>query len=562
MKLSLQFISIATAALLFASCKKSNTQGRYIPATAAIAVHLDGKSISDKLPWTEIKSSALFKEAYADSNLTASIKKILDNPDNSGIDTKSDLMFFMQKDSTGGYAALEGTIKDEAAFKKFCAEMTENATASEKDGINYISRFPVCIGWNKEKFVAVFDAPQLGQMDELSKRMTDDSIDISSSKPRDIIATCQSVFALEESKSLAEEEKFTKLLKESGDIHFWMNSEELYKGASAPAALAMFNFDKLYKGSITAATLNFDNGKITMNAHSYAGEEMTKLYEKFGGGKVDEDMLKRMPGKDVMALVALNFKPEGLREFLKLTNLDGVINLGTASLGFTLDDFIKANKGDVMFGLSDLAMVTDTSTLVFKDEEEFAPPPMPKPEFNFIFAASVGDKDAFNKLVASGKKATGALAASGSFPIAYANNGTYFALSNLQANADKYIAGGNSNAELISKISGEPMGGFFNLQSIIKVFGAQASKDSSAKVVYDASLKLWDNVLFKGGNFKDDAATQLVEINLVDKTTNSLKQLNQYANILGELAKEKQRKQKEDMMAFEDAVTPDSLKVK
>lgn len=557
MKLRLQYLGIALATIVVVSCNKSNTQGRYIPADASVAVHINGKSLAEKLPWSEIKNNPLFKDAYSDSNITASVKKLLDNPDNSGIDTKSDLLFFVKKDSLGGYVALEGSIKDEAAFKTFCTELTENGTASEKDGVKYISRFPACVGWTKDKFIYVTDVPSLGQMDELSKRMITDSIDISNHKPRDINATCQSVFALEEKNSLGKEERFSKVLKENGDVHVWINSEVISK--SGAAAIPMLNMEKLSKGSATTATLNFENGKITASVHSYAGEEMTKLYKKYSGSNVSEDMLKRMPGKDLVALVAMNFKPEGLKEFLKALNLDGLVNIGASSIGFTLDDFVKANKGDIMFGLTDLKLVADTSAKADAATDDIGPV-MPKPEFNFVFAASIGDKDAFNKLIASGKKLTGTVATSGALPLAYANNGTYFALSNTQQNADSYMAGAGNNADIISKISGEPIAAYLNLQSIIKVVGTQAVKDSSAMVIYNASVKLWDNVLMKGGKFSDGAADQNIEINLVDKTTNSLKQLNQYFFTIGEVMKEKKRKQKEDMMAFEDAVTPSSLK--
>ncbi len=346
MKWHLKLIAIATVTFFFTSCKDSNTEGRYIPASASIAVHINGKTFSEKLPWSEIKANPLFETVYADSSVSASIRKILDNPDNSGIDTKGDLIFFMQKDKTGGYVALEGSVKDEAAFKKVCSEIIKNGMATEKDGINYISNTPSCIGWSKDKFVYIADAPQLAQMDALSKRMKDDSIDISTNQSRDLVAACKAVFDLEESKSLAKEEKFGKLMKENGDMHFWINAEEMNKNTPSSGALAMVNLEKLYKGSYTAGTVNFDNGKINVDMKSYAGEEITNLYKKYGGGKVSEDMLKRMPGKDVMGIMALNFKPDGLKEFLKIIGLDGFANAGAKQLGFTLDEFVKANKGD------------------------------------------------------------------------------------------------------------------------------------------------------------------------------------------------------------------------
>jgi hypothetical protein len=70
-------------------------------------------------------------------------------------------------------------------------------------------------------------------------------------------------------------------------------------------------------------------------------------------------------------------------------------------------------------------------------------------------------------------------------------------------------------------------------------FRAEAGKDSLALAALDASLKVWDNILLSGGEFKDGGVTQHVEINLVEKSVNSLKQLNQYAAVIGNIARQK-----------------------
>lgn len=543
---------IGAATLILASCAKTNTQGKLIPKEAAIVIRLDGKSLSSKLPWNEIKQNPLFQEMNSDTSWPATLKSLLDNPENAGIDTKTELLFFALKDSIGGYIGFEGTVKDESIFKNFNKQMTENSAESEKDGVQFISKSPICVGWTKEKFVYVFDSPQLSQMDELSKRMMRDSIDISNRSARDIEATCKAVFALKESNSLAKDEKFTRLMKEKGDVHFWMNTEELSKGGSSATALAMVNLDKFYKGNITTATMNFDNGKMLVKAKTYASEEMIKLFKKYSGGKINEDMIKRMPGKDVVAVMALNFKPEAIREIIKMTGLDGLINLGVQKLGFSVDDFIKANKGDILFGLSGLVMKPDTTTYKFKDQQENISLSQ-KPNFDFIFSASIGDKESFNKLINAGKKiGQGQFSDSSKAPISFNSNGTYFALGNNQQNVDQYLSTARADFDFIPKISGEPFGGYLNIQTLLKSFESQATKDSPAKIAYDASLQMWDNILWKGGNYSDDGILQAIEINLIDKTTNSLKQLNQYAAKLSELYKEQRRKQKEERMAFQD----------
>ncbi|MEO7768706.1 MAG: DUF4836 family protein [Ferruginibacter sp.] len=553
----LKLMVFGATAMIFASCTKSNIQGKLIPKDAGIVIRLDGKSLSSKLPWDEIKQNPLFVEMSNDSTIPIALKSILDNPENAGIDTKTDCIFFIIKDSIGGYVAFEGKVKDEAKFKAFNQNITEHGAASETEGVQFISKSPVCVGWNKETFVYIFDAPQISRMDELSKRMMRDSINIRSNSVRDIGATCKSVFALKENNSLAKDEKFTSLMKETGDIQFWMNAEELSKGSSSSSALAMVNLDKFYKGYITTATMNFDNGKMLVNSKTYASDEMVTLFKKYSGGKISEDMIRHMPGKDVIAVMALNFKPEAIRELIKMTGLDGLINMGVQKIGFTLDDFIKANKGDIFFGLSDLVIKTDTVSYKFKDQQK-SMSVSPKPDFNFIFSASIGDKEAFNKLVNAGKSmGKGVYNDSSKSPVAFSSNGTYFALSNNKQNVDLYLGTANSDFDFIKKISGEPFGGYLNIQKLLKSFQSEAVKDSSFKIGYDATLQMWDNVLWKGGNYSDGGIQQTIEINLVDKTTNSLKQLNQYAAKLSQLYKAHRKKQQEEMALFGDFELPE-----
>ena len=541
MQYAKRFAIIIASIVIFASCKKTNTQGRMIPNTAAIVVHINGNSLSEKLPWAAIKDNPLFKELYQDSAVTTAMQKLLDNPETSGINIKKDMLFFIQKDSMGGYIGFEGTLKDAAAFKNFNNSLSEKGNATESDGIQYISHSPMAVGWTSKNFVYTIDAPQFGRTDELSKRMIQDSITIDSPKPRDILATCKAVFALQENNSLGKEEKFSSLMDEKGDIHFWMNTQELSTGANTPSALAMVNLEKWFTDSRTTATLNFDNGKISINSRGYSGAELSGVFKKYQGGKIDEEMIKRIPGRDVAAVMALNFKPEGVKELLKTFNLDGFVNVGLTSLGLKMDDFIKANKGDIVIALSDFKMKTDTAEKMITDDEAAAVPLAQKPSFNFIFAASIGDKESFNKLIATGKKLGEKFINKSEVPLAYNSNNNYFVLSNSKETADKYMAGSNNTFDFMSQISGKPFGGYVNLQSVMKAFESEAAKDSAGKIMYQASLQLWDNILWKGGEFKEGALTQYFEINLLDRTTNSLVQLNKYSNTLGKLYSEKRK---------------------
>jgi Domain of unknown function (DUF4836) len=538
----------AFAVLLFASCTKTNKEGKFIPKNAAIAVHVNGASLSTKLPWDDVKQNELFKQMYADTSIPAFVKQALDNPDNSGIDTKTDLLFFLQKDTIGGIGAFTGTIKDAEKFKLFTLDVTKDGVQSERDGVNYVSKYPVCVAWNKERFVYLVDAPQMNMQSAMSK----DSNGMYKEKSRDIGAACKIVFDLKEDNSLAKNEKFTELVKKTGDIHFWMNSEELYKGTASMPAMAMVNISKLYEGSFTAATVNFENGKILMDAKSYAGKEMTNLYKKYGGKNIDEDMIKRLPSKDVAAVFAMSFKPEGIKEFLKLLGVEAYANMGLAFAGFSMDDFIKANKGDIVLAVSDFKKSKNDTTNIDANGITNTEVNLFKQTPDVLFAASIGDKEAFNLLIKAGEKLGKNVPAE--IPIAYNSNGKYFAIGSSKENADKYIAGsGSNNFDFLSKISGNPFGGYLNLQYIMKSLESSTSiTDSTAKIVYDASIKMWDNVYMKGGNFEGGGVTQTIEINLMDKSTNSLKQLNQYLGLLSKIKMEEDKKRRTVDVNFEE----------
>jgi hypothetical protein len=531
--------------LFFTSCSKTNKEGRNIPLGAAFVIHLNGESLSSKLPWDEIKKSDLFKEAYGDSTTSAFVRSVLDNPENAGIDIKKDILFFAMKDSAGGYMAVEGTVKDESKFKQFSKEMSKNtAIESQKAGINYSSSPTVTTSWNKEKFVFVMDAPMFNKKPTSFGRF-DTASDIKPVK-RDMVPVAEQIFSLKEDMSLGKDEKFTDLMKTTGDIHFWVNIESFASGAGGMGTLAgplsMINLEKLYKDSRATGTVNFENGKITAEYRSYSGKEMAELMKKYSGDKINSDMVKRIPSKNVAALLAFSFKPEGIREYLKLLSLEGFANMGTSALGVSLDDIIKATKGDIVIAVTDLA----------KDS-------LGRPDAAVLFSTSIGDKASFGKLVEAGKKMGGGKFMAGGPSIFSNMNDKYFAIGNNKTAVDTYIqTEGKNSFDFLDKISGSAGGAYINFQYLLKTLHEERNSDSLDHAIYDASVKMWDNFISYGEGFKSGGHTQHFEVNLVDKTTNSLKQLNNYLGVMGTIQKEKKARRDKLLMDM-TPMQPDSI---
>ncbi len=529
----------ALCIVLFSSCSKTNKEGRYIPKNAALVVLVNGETISGKLPWDAVKQNEVFKKAYQDSSVEAFMKSALDNPDNTGIDTKKDFLFFVQKDSLGGYVAMEGTIKDAAAFKKFNKEAVKGITEKEEKGISFLTSDKMTAAIEKDKFVIVFDAPQLSDLNKFSNSF-DTSGSTKSSVKRNGITTCTQIFGLDEKSSLGKDAKFTNLVKKEGDIHFYMNVGELNAGSAGMAALSMLNLSKLYEGSISTAVVNFENGKINLETASYANKELTDLWKKYAGKKINTDMVSRISGKDVAVFFALNFKPEGLKEFAKLAGIDGFINMGAAFVGFNLDDFVKANKGDIQISLTDVGMDT-----------------LGKPTMNALFAASVGDKAAFGKIIDAGNK-FGKNAFGGANEVFYNTSDKLFAIGNNKASVNNFIGkGGNSKFDFMDKISGHSSAAYVNFQLLFKAFEKEATKDSLDQIMFTATRNMWETLVITGGGFDDGAVVQKVELNLVDKKTNALQQLNNYLSILGKASDEKKAKRdREYDAAMSDTTEP------
>ena len=529
------------AVLLFASCsKKSNKEGRYIPSTAGIVVYINGEALNAKLPWNEIVQNEGFKQMIADTAVSSFTKSLLQNPENSGVNTKGDLILFVVKDTSGGYTAVEGLVKDEAKFKTMLTGALKTGKETMKDGFTYFADKKTSVVYNKEKFIVAINTPQLNDMQKTVSAAMDTTNQPAIAEvknTRDMNAVAAGILTLKEDASLAKNERFSGLMTEKGDAHFWFNAEYFSSTAALPGIGAMANLSKLYEDAITTATVNFENGKINLDAKSYGGKEITDLYKKYSGKEFDKSMVKNIPSKNLAGLFAFNFKPEGVKEFLKILNMDGLINLGAAQVGFNLDDFIKANKGDILIAVTDIKK----DTLVGQSA-------------NYIFAASINDKTSFNKIIDAGKKFGGPMLGNNN-KYAYNVNDKYFVFTNNKTITDTYIAGtANTSFDFIDKISGGPFGGFVNFQYILNNMKPKATADSLDVEIYNASIKMWDNLLISGGNFKDGGITQHWEANMMNKNSNSLKQLNSYLGTMSIIQEKKKAKNNiawmnEDVMA-------------
>ncbi len=536
-----KLLGAIAALLLFASCSKSNKQGKMVPKDAGFVLEMDGKSLSQKINMQELKQSDWYKQVVtefkSDSMQSDFMKKIQDNTLVSGVDSLSDFIFFGDNSSLDGMKlVVEGGLKDAKAFESYLKMVYPEGSVSKNGDISVVAiKDKAVITWNNEKFAFGLITPSMNGMNSMGKNygMGDNKDSANSTK---LITYCKNLYSLKDDSSLAKDEKFSDLMNTDGDIHAWVNIEKLM-GASIPmGALSMMKMDAFTQGAISTYTASFDKGKITIKSKGYSGKELSELYKKYSGGSINTDMLKNIPSQNVVGVFAFHFKPEGLKELIKLTGLDGFANLFLSREGMTTDDFIKANKGDIMLSVSDLAMKKDSFSYTGSDgimHTTYSE----NPDSKFIFSAAIDDKDAFNKLVNVVKGQAGK-----QDKVYYNSNANYFAIGNDENMISKYLAGAKNDQSFIGKISGNAIGVYVDIQKILKALEPQAAKDSVNKLVWDESVKVWDNITVTGGDYSGGGYNMMMEINLLDKNTNSLMQLFKYSVRMAELEKEKMKK--------------------
>ena len=565
MKSFLKFaFAIIAVAIMFSSCGKSSDEGAMIPSNAMFVSHIDMKSMGKKLSWDDIKQTSWYKKAYSDSSTPDWRKKILDNPASSGIDFDKGLIFFAQK-GTGDdfHLVVEGSIKSEKDFELFNKNFDPAQTVRKEGSVNLLTlKDKNVVGWDGNHFVYTMNSSTTSS--ELYKWNQDKDAQPNpapTDNSADLSAYCVKLFSLKSDSSLAKNQKFSSLLSEKGDLHFWQNTEEIMKSVPNMGMLGMLKLDAFFKDNVTTYTANFDNGKIEIDQKGYASKELTDLLKSQMNGKVNNDMIKDIPSQNVFGVLATSFKPGTLVALIKLTGADGFINTYAQQMGFSLDDFSKATNGNMLLAFSDFKMKADSFNYKDDSGNEIGSGKFNKPDLNFIFSVGIGDKASLQKVIGAGKTLSTQMGKDSLFQENM--NDKRVAFSNTPDFAKQYLAGGNNKFDFTDKISGHPIGLYIDFHKILSELATAKSKDPNENVMLDQSLKMWNNMVMTGGDFKGGAFTATADINLVDEKTNSLKQLNIYMDDMFKFAEA--RKDNSHEKKLDSLLTPppiDTVKVK
>jgi hypothetical protein len=547
----MKYIKPLLTVLLFSffiiSCSKKNKLGKLIPKDAIVVVDINTKSLSSKLSWDDLKQTYWYQQLISDSSHAGKVKPFLNDPSKMGIDLKDNIILFVQKSSAAASFVAEGSIKNSKDFANFISTMHPGGTASKEGNLNIFKSDKGVIGWNNERFILVAGTPDSPKNYKMpgDSATTDSTINFTPKQPissDSLLAVCKNIFSLKENNSLSGNERFSDLLNEDGDVHFWINNYEVYKSSAQqmPGAMGMVNLDKLLVDNIGVATVSFDDGKITVKNKWYAGKELSDIL-KSSSGNLNTEMIKRNASPNPAVVFAMHFDPENFLGIIRLTGLDGFANLFLGQKGLSLQDIAKATKGDIFFSVSNVTLKKDTANAKPLNGNDSIHKFNMQPDATFLFSVSVNDKNIFNKITDIGSTMGKGMTQKTTFS---KTDDKYYALSNSQEAVNNYFSGTQSNPPFLDKISGHPMGMFVDLQMLLKSVQPTVT-DTAALGLYNLNLSMWNNIYSTGGEYKDGGLVYNTEINLLDKSTNSLKQLNKLIDQMSRIAIDQRRKNRQ-----------------
>jgi hypothetical protein len=505
------------------SCSRDKS-GIAIPKDASMAVLVNTSGLTSKVSWQEIQQNEWFKRLYAQES-DSFAKKTMEDPSSSGIDVKGDLAFFVKKEGQGAYLAIEGGVKDASAFETFATKVNKGGKVVKTGDVNVLNTgLKSLVAWTNNRFIYISDAstPAVTGRLDISKPEISEPFSFHTDSLQKFAVQ---LFDLPGKSNLMNDDRFASLMKETGDIHYWVNAEHYYN--SLGGLLSMVSgLSILFEGNAYGTTVNFENGKISFKSRAWYNKKLTDMMKKYAEGKVSEATINRIPSKNVVAVFAMKYPPAALKDLIKLVGVDGFVNSFFSSVGYSTDEFVKANKGDVLLSVSDFEIKPQEMTITDDDGNQQTIKQNDMPSANILFATSVNDKPAFDKLFAilqSKAQEFAPLTNNVHFQV----NNDWFAASNSPDQVNAFLTGGNNQFPFASRISGHAFGGYINVQELLKR-ASTAISDSSSKAAMDVSINMWQDIFFTSGGEKNDSYTGELEINLVDKSTNSLKQLNKY----------------------------------
>jgi hypothetical protein len=200
-------------------------------------------------------------------------------------------------------------------------------------------------------------------------------------------------------QSLASVEQFTDMFSEKADGYLFTSSNSSVE-ALKKTPFNLPKLEELLKDNYTAATLHFEQGKMRIQSTNYFNPTLSSLLRQYAGPVVNWSLVNDYPEGEINMLALASFQPALIGGILQHLELKSFADNFLSKSGLTLDEALKAIKGEIAVVASDLS-VQEPDPMKRKDELTLQ---TGLPGGKLLIRLPVGEKASYLKLMETGVK--------------------------------------------------------------------------------------------------------------------------------------------------------------
>ncbi|MDB5248968.1 MAG: hypothetical protein JWQ40_3362 [Segetibacter sp.] len=390
-----------TSLLIFAfalitSCKKPfPNQTRYIPKSAAFVATINTKALQGKLQKNQAAIENILKSVNGSDTSVTKGKQEWEDLKASGIDLNENVyLAVVQKGggmSMGEGAMISsgiGTLKDEGKLEAYIQKKQPGSEVKKEKDYSYSTmQGNKMIAWGKDVVIMMFYQKSFANQMELDTTTGAYNFKAPVNAAADMKVEMDSYFNLKEEQSVASIPEFRDLMQDKSDMSMWVNSASSIDNLPLPLP----KLKDLLANSFTAATLNFEDGQITVNSKSYYSKELRDLLNNYTAPDANLALIENYPSSNINGFSVFSFNPDffnGLVNYLEVgAMVDGTLTKMMGS-NYTLQEALKALKGDIAVVVSDFASDSTRGT-----RNNIIP------KMKMVVNITIGDKVQMNRLL-------------------------------------------------------------------------------------------------------------------------------------------------------------------
>lgn len=293
--------------MLFSSCSNNSKIGSLIPDDASFVVSVDINSLWKKGDISNIDQLSIVKSFQKelkneDPNSAKLLDEMLKDPNSCGLMLKGQVVAF--KTTTcrsevciGLFVKKASTFEDflKQTSKKFDFDIDISNKGDYQFAYSRNLRTAAC--WNKKKAYIIGGSESNAEED------------------------AESLMSLTKQNSMAGNKEFNKAMKIKGDLHFFVNNEQIVQNLDRRTYREAEPFLNLFKNSVSCLSLNFKKGSIVIGFRTIGATGKQKILN--GDVRLSLDLddypdiiekeLKEELGRDAEKIISELFKSVELK---------------------------------------------------------------------------------------------------------------------------------------------------------------------------------------------------------------------------------------------------------